>query len=357
MVWESPPGRRPPNPGATPPNLEDLIRWLKDRYKFSPPSARLPILLIVLFVILALGAINAFYTVEPQETAVIQRFGKYIGVAGSGLHFKIPFGVDTVRKVVTGRVLQREYGYRTSQPDVRSRYVEKGFEEESLMLSGDLNVVDLQWTVQYTIKDPVEYLFRLNGPELTLDDISESVVRRIVGNRYSDEVITVGRDSIADQAKKEIQAIMDLYRTGLQIVTVKLQNANAPKPVQPSFNEVNEAGQEKERMINEAQQAYNQKIPKAIGEARQTITQAEGYALERVNKAEGEVKRFLDILAEYQKAPDVTRRRMYLESFESMSGKVDHLFVIDESQKGVLPLFDLNKLKTSAPGATGQKNP
>ncbi|MGA2403808.1 MAG: FtsH protease activity modulator HflK [Syntrophobacteraceae bacterium] len=356
MVWETPPGRRAPERGGPPQDIEEVLRWLRQRFRSSPPTSLRLIVMIVALVVVILVGLNSYYTVEPQETAVVQRFGQYIGTADAGLHFKIPFGIDSVSKVVTGRVLQREYGYRTVQPDVRSQFVEKGYEEESLMLSGDLNVVNLQWTVQYKIKDPVEYLFKVSGVEATLDDISESVTRRIVGNRYSDEVLTVGRASIADQCKVEIQEIMDLYRTGLQIVAVKLQNANPPNPVKPAFNEVNEARQEKERMINEAQQAYNQKIPRAGGEARQTVTQAEGYALERVNRSEGEAKRFLDILAEYQKAPEVTRRRMYLDSFEALMGRVDHLFVVDESQKNILPLFDLNKLseqggKTQSPQA------
>jgi len=289
---------------------------------------------------------------------VVQRFGQFIHTADAGLHFKIPFGIETVRKVVTGRVLQREYGYRTVQPDVRSRFVEKGFEEESLMLSGDLNVVNLTWTVQYKVNDPVKFLFRVSVVEATLDDISESVVRRIVGNRYADEVLTVGRASITDQARKEIQEIIDIYNTGLEIITVKFQNVNPPKQVEAAFNEVSEAGQEKERMINEAQQAYNQKIPKALGEARQAVTQAEGYALEKVNRAEGEIKRFNDILAEYQKAPEVTRRRMYLDSFEALLGRIEHLYVIDEKQKSILPLFDLNKLLKpgeKAPSVAGQQ--
>jgi membrane protease subunit HflK len=180
--------------------------------------------------------------------------------------------------------------------------------------------------------------------EGTLDDISESVVRRIVGNRYADEVLTIGRSAVADKARNEIQQIMDQYKTGLQIVTVKLQNANPPNPVKAAFNEVNEARQEKERMINDAQQAYNQKVPKAMGEARQTITQADGYALERVNRSEGEARRFLNILTEYEKAPDVTRRRMYIEASGDLIGHVDHLLVIDESQRNLLPLFDLNRL-------------
>jgi membrane protease subunit HflK len=293
--------------------------------------------MIVAFVVLVVVGINSYYTVDPQETAVIQRFGRYIGTADAGLHFKIPFGVDTVSKIVTGQVLNSEYGYRTQKADVRSQFV--------------------QWVVQYQINDPVDYLFKVSGVEATLNDISESVMRRIVGNRYSDEVITVGRESVADQCRKEIQEIMDLYQTGLKIVAVKLQTVSVPNPVLASFNEVSEAQQEKDRMINEAQRAYNEKIPRAVGEARQTVTQAEGYALERVNRSEGEAKRFLDILAEYRKAPDVTRRRMYLDSFEALMGRIDHLYVFDEGQKNILPLLDLNKFKGQSEKAQSSQAP
>ena len=360
MPWEQPPGRRAPQRPEV--DLQEIIRKFKERYR-SMPFFRGPFWLIVPAALAILVILNSYYTVEPQETAVVQRFGKFIGTADAGLHFKIPFGIDTVNKVVTGRVLQHEYGYRTVLPDVRSRFVEKGYEEEAVMLSGDLNVVNLQWTVQYKIQDPVAYLFQVKGVESTLDDISESVMRRIVGNRYADEVFTVGRASVAEAARKEIQDIIDIYKTGLQIVTVKLQNVNPPNAVKAAFNEVNEARQEKERMINEAQAAYNQKIPKAIGEARQTVTQAEGYALERVNRSEGDVKRFLDILEEYQKAPEVTRRRMYIESLENLLGKVNQLYVIDQDQKSLLPLFDIGRLsgqngKGPQPGVPGeQKNP
>jgi membrane protease subunit HflK len=286
---------------------------------------------------------NSYYTVEPEETAVVQRFGRFVRVADAGLHFKIPFGVETVSKVRTGRVLQKEFGYRTTVAGVRSRFVEKGFEEEARMLSGDLNVVDLQWTVQYKIEDPIAFLFQLEDVEATIDDISESVVRRIVGNRYSDEVLTVGRASIADMARSEMQGILDLYRTGVRIVTVQLQNANPPDPVKAAFNEVNEARQEKERMINEAQRVYNQQIPKASGEARQLLSQAEGYGLERVNRAQGEAQRFSSILAEYEKAPEVSRRRMYMEAFQEFLSKVERLVVLDGNHSGPLPLLDLTR--------------
>jgi modulator of FtsH protease HflK len=357
MAWESPPGRRVPGRGGPPQDLEEILRWFAERFRSSPSSSRRLILMIVVFVVLVVVGINSYYTVDPQETAVIQRFGRYIGTADAGLHFKIPFGVDTVSKIVTGQVLNSEYGYRTQKADVRSQFQEKGFEQESLMLSGDLNVLNVQWVVQYQINDPVDYLFKVSGVEATLNDISESVMRRIVGNRYSDEVITVGRESVADQCRKEIQEIMDLYQTGLKIVAVKLQTVSVPNPVLASFNEVSEAQQEKDRMINEAQRAYNEKIPRAVGEARQTVTQAEGYALERVNRSEGEVKRFLDILAEYHKAPDVTRRRMYLDSFEALMGRIDHLYVVDEAQKNILPLLDLNKFKGQSEKAQSSQAP
>jgi membrane protease subunit HflK len=260
-----------------------------------------------------------------------------------GLHFKIPFGVEQVQKVVTGRVLQREYGYRTIEAGVRSRFTEKGYEEEARMLSGDLNVVDVQWTIQYKIADPEKYLFKVRDVEGTLDDISESVMRRMVGNRYADEVLTIGRAEIAEMARKEIQEIMDHYETGIQIVSVKLQNVNPPEPVKAAFNEVNEARQEKERMINEAQRLYNENIPKARGEARQIITEAEGYATERVNRARGEAERFLEILAAYQKYPDITRKRMYLESFEHFMNSTKGIVILDEAQKSFLPLMDFSK--------------
>lgn len=354
MDWERPPQGRGQGPGNVQ-DLEEVFKRLKGRYTL-PSVSRGPFWGIVLVVLLILLAFNCFYMVQPQETAVVQRFGRFLYTADAGWHFKAPFGIDTVRKVVTGRVLQREYGYRTLRADVRSRFQEKGYEEEAVLLSGDLNVVNLHWAVQYKIDNPNDYLFEVHDVEGTLDDISENVMRRIVGNRYADEVLTIGRASIADMARDEIQQVMNGYKTGLSIVTVKLQNVNPPDQVKSAFNEVNEARQEKERMINDAQQAYNQKIPKAMGEARQAITQAEGYALERVNRGQGEASRFLTILGEYEKAPDITRRRMYLESFGEFVERIDRLIVLDENQKQVLPLLDLARpSKTPAPPGSEQK--
>jgi membrane protease subunit HflK len=213
------------------------------------------------------------------------------------------------------------------------------------MLSGDLNVVDLQWTVQYKIGNPIDYLFQVQDVDSAIRDVSESVIRRVVGNRLFDFVLTVGRAEIADRVKVEMQEILDSYRSGIQVVNVKMQNVTPPAPVEAAFNEVNEAEQEKESKINQAQAAYNKEIPKAKGSAQQTISEAEGYAVARVNRAKGEADRFLDVLKEYRQAKDVTKRRFYLESMDKMLSNVEEIYVIDADQKGLVPLLDLQKTR------------
>jgi membrane protease subunit HflK len=307
--------------------------------------------LLLLAVLIVAAGYASVYTVAPEETGVVQRFGRYVRVTGPGLHFKLPFGIEKVSKVKTGRNFQMEFGYRTVEAGVRSRFTERGFKEESLMLSGDLNVVDLQWTVQYKIGDPKDFLFQVKDVDSAIRDMSESVMRRVVGNRLFDFVLTVGRAEIADRVKVEMQKVLDSYRTGIQVVNVKMQNVTPPEPVEAAFNEVNEAEQERESKINQAQAAYNREIPKAKGSALQTISQAEGYALERVNKAQGEAKRFLDVLKEYRQAKDVTKRRLYLESMNQLLDKVDEIYVIDADQKGLVPLLDLQKAR----GKTNEK--
>jgi len=296
-------------------------------------------------VLIVAAGYASVYTVAPEETGVIQRFGRYVRLTGPGLHFKLPFGIETVGKVKTGRNFQMEFGYRTVEAGVRSRFTERGFKEESLMLSGDLNVVDLQWTVQYKIGDPKDFLFQVKDVDSAIRDMSESVMRRVVGNRLFDFVLTVGRAEIADRVKVEMQKVLDSYRTGIQVVNVKMQNVTPPGPVEAAFNEVNEAEQERESKINQAQAAYNREIPKAKGSALQTISQAEGYALERVNLAKGEANRFIDVLKEYRQAKDVTKRRLYLESMNQLLDKVDEIYVIDADQKGLVPLLDLQKAR------------
>jgi membrane protease subunit HflK len=284
---------------------------------------------------------TSFYTVDTGSVGIVQRFGKYVRTTDPGAHFRLPFGVESVRKVSVENVYKEEFGFRTEQAGVRTRYSRADFTGESLMLTGDLNSALMEWIVQYKIQDPVRYLFNVRNVNETLRDISESVMRQVVGDRSVDEVIVSSQEEIENEAQLLTQEVLDEFETGLRVITVKLQDVNPPEPVQPAFNEVNQARQEKERIINEALAAYNQVIPKALGESEQMIRQAEGYATNRVNRAEGEAENFMAVWTEYNKARDVTRRRLYLETMLEILPHIENIYVIDEEQKGFLPLLQL----------------
>ncbi len=287
------------------------------------------------------GMLSSYYTVQPEERAVVKRFGAVSKVSDPGLHFKLPFGIDQVQFVATERVLKQEFGFRTSNIGERTEYSQEDFPDESLMLSGDLNIIDVEWVVQYRISDPMLFLYSMREPTGTLRDITESVMRRAVGNRLGSEVLTTGRVEISSFVRDETQKALNAYQAGIQIVTVELQDVVPPAAVQPAFNEVNEARQERERMINEATKQQNQEIPRARGNANRVISQAEGYATERVNQALGETARFRSILAEYRVAPDVTRTRMYLETMKDVLPTVGSVLVVQKGQVPPLPLLNL----------------
>jgi len=310
-------------------------------------------LLGIIAVLLAIWAVmTSFYTVQPEERAVVKRFGAVIGITDPGLHFKIPFGIDQVQFVATERVLKQEFGFRTegTRAGGRSSYSPQQFEDESLMLTGDLNMIDVEWVVQYRISDPIEFLYEMREPTRTLRDISESVMRRIVGNMLGSEVLTIGRVEIQQQAREEMQSILDGYNVGIRVSTVEMQDVVPPPAVQPAFNEVNEARQERERMINEAQKRVNQEIPNAQGAALRTVAEAEGYATERVNRALGESVRFTEVLREYQRAPEVTRSRLYLETLNEILPDIGQILVVQDGQVGPLPLLDVNRSGTPRTG-------
>ncbi|MDH3284306.1 MAG: FtsH protease activity modulator HflK [Acidobacteriota bacterium] len=299
------------------------------------------ILLAIAGLALLILAFNMFYTVQPEEQAILLRFGGFTGdIYEPGLNWKLPF-IDKVYKVPTRRQLKMEFGFRTARAGQRTRYEARDFPEESLMLSGDLNVADVEWIVQYKIGNPYFYKFRVFDVEETFSDMSEAVMRQIVGDHSVDEVITIGRTKVASDAKELLQELCDRYETGIRVEQVVLQDVNPPQPVQASFNEVNESIQERERSINQAWAEYNKAVPRARGEAEQTIRQAEGYALERVNNSQGDASRFLALYAEYRKAPDVTRRRLYLETIERLLPTLDDKIIIDENLKNLLPLLNL----------------
>jgi membrane protease subunit HflK len=304
---------------------------------------------VLIIAAIALGS-TSYYTVGPEETGIVLRFGRLVRETGPGLHFKLPLGVEQALTVKTGRVFKEEFGFRGIAPGVRSRFTEKGYGDESLMLSGDLNVIEVKWIVQYKIKEPKLWLFAVRDPVAAIRDLSESVMRQIVGNSLSDQVLTLQRTEIAIQAQKKLQEILSAYKTGVQIITVKLQDVNPPLPVQPAFNEVNEARQQQERMINEAQEAYNREIPKALGEASRVVTEAEGYATEKINRAQGQAKRFLDVLKSYLSAQEVTKRRLYLEAMERILKNSQRVYVVDENVKGLLPHLSLRPTPPAAAG-------
>ncbi|MBI3931813.1 MAG: FtsH protease activity modulator HflK [Acidobacteria bacterium] len=287
--------------------------------------------------------LTGYYQVEPDEVAVIQRFGAFVDTAGPGPHLKIPFGVDRVTKVPVLRQLKMEFGFRsTTRAGVRSEYAHSPETAgESLMLTGDLNVAVVEWIVQFRIKDPKAFLFNVRDVATTFHYMSEAAMRQAVGDHSVDEVITIGREAIALEAKKALQDLCDRYEIGIEVQQLVLQDVNPPDPVKPAFNEVNQAIQEKERAINEAWAEYNQAVPKAKGEAEQAVRAAEGYALERVNNAEGDAKRFDALYEEYRKAPAVTRKRLYLETMGALLPKLGRKVILDEKARGVLPLLQL----------------
>ncbi len=317
-------------------NIEDYLKRIPKR------NYTKPIIFVVLGIIVLILLSSMFYTVGAESVGVVQRFGEYVSTTKPGLHVKLPIGIERVTKVPVTRILTQEFGFRTAKPGIRTQRVRDTYADESLMLTGDLNVVDVDWIVQYKINDPRAYLFNVRNVEETIRDISEAAMRIIVGDRSVDGVLTVERMEVGDEAMIKMQELLDHYETGIQIVTVKLQDVNPPDPVKPAFNSVNEARQEKDQMINEAMKEYNTIIPKARGDAEKTIKEAEGYAIKRINRAEGEASRFLDLWRQYTKAKDVTRRRIYLETMSEVLPKVKNKYIIDEDEDGVLRLLPLS---------------
>lgn len=322
-----------------PSNPDDIIDVGKK--KLMNYSKWIPFIVILLFIMASLKGL--IYSIGPDEVGVIQRFGKFIGLSSPGLHAKIPFGIDRVIPIKVEKVFKEEYGFKTIEPGVRTKYSSGNYQDESLMLTGDLNILDVRWIVQFKVKDPVKLLFATRRPTDNIHDISEVVMRRFVGDYSVDEVLTAKREEIDDLAQQEIQRILDMYNVGVQIVTVKLLDVNPPEKVKPAFNEVNEAKQEKEKMINQAWESYNKVIPKAKGTAEKTIREAEGYATDKINRAKGESARFLATLEEYAKAPDITKKRMYLETLMEALPNAKEKYIIDSQQKSILPLLDINK--------------
>jgi membrane protease subunit HflK len=333
-------------PGPKPTSdLEEMIQQAQDRLKRLMPGggAGNAIVLAVLAVV-GLGAWTAYFTVPSDSVAVVQRFGKYLQDVPPGLHFKLPLGIDVATIVPVKRQLKQEFGLAT--PGATDAFqTSRDARRETQMVTGDLNAALVEWVVQYRISDPVKFLFDVREPRGTLRDVSESVMREVVGDRTVDEVITIGRQEIETEALAKMQALSTKYAMGISIDQVQLKNINPPEPVQASFNEVNQAQQEKEKLINEARRDYNKVIPLAEGEKDQRIREADGYRLKRINEAEGDVARFSALLAEYSKAPEVTQRRIYIETLQDVMPGIRSKIIVDERTRGILPFLNLDTQK------------
>ncbi|MEA3329060.1 MAG: FtsH protease activity modulator HflK [Candidatus Omnitrophota bacterium] len=320
----------------TPEDILNVGRKEFGKYRKFTPA-------IITVLVILIGLTGMIYSIGPDEVGVVQRFGKYISTTLSGLHIKLPFGIDKVTPVKVERIFKEEFGTRTIRPGVRSKYSSRSYSDESLMLTGDLNILDVRWIVQFRITDPVKLLFNTRDPQDNVRDVSEIVMRRLTGDYSVDGVLTTKREEINDLAQLEMQKILDSYQTGIQIVTVKLLDVNPPDEVKPAFNEVNEAKQEKERVINQAWEAYNKAVPRAKGEAERTIREAEGYALDKINRAKGEAERFSAVLTEYKKSPDITQKRLYLETLTDVLPESRQKYIIDPEQTSILPLLNIGR--------------
>jgi modulator of FtsH protease HflK len=326
---------------VTPPGLDEIMNKIR-KVKGNLPGG--PFFLVLAVVIVILGY-TCVYTVALNEVGIIQRFGKFVRTEQPGLNFKLPNGIEKVTKVKVDYTYKEEFGFGTIEPGIRTRYApEESFQNESLMLTGDLNVALVPWVLQFRIDDPYNFLFKVQDVQATLRDLSEAVMRLVVGDRSINEVIS-NRKEVALEAKDLLQKELNAAQVGIKIVNIEMKKTNVPEPVQPSFNEVNQSVQEKEKMIYQANEAYNKVVPAAMGDAEKTIKAAEGYALERVNRAQGDALRFSQRYEEYIKAKDVTRRRLYLESIENFFPKLGTKYIVDAEQKNLLPFLNMETSK------------
>lgn len=304
---------------------------------------------IIIGLIVLAGILTGVKTVGPEEEGVVVQLGEYNRTVPPGLSFIVPFGFEKMFKIPVQRQLKQEFGFRTTQAGQRSEYVKTGYSDESMMLTGDLNLTDVEWVVQYRITDSFKYLFKVRNADKTLRDMSEAAMRKIVGDRTVNEVLTVGRQEVASSVEVLLQKMCDDYENGIRIDQVVLQDVNPPEAVKPSFNAVNEAQQERETLINQAEAEYNRVIPRARGEAEETVQLAEAYALNRVNRAKGEAERFNSLYEAYIQSPEVTKQRIYLETMERIMPKIGNKIIVDDKGNSVLPLLNIDKAKALKP--------
>ena len=341
MSWDNKQG--PWGKEQRPPEIDELLEKVQEKVRNLFGGKRFAVIGLLAIVVVLLWLATGIYQVNQDQVGVVQRFGKYSRTVGPGLQWKLPSGLEKVSKVATQRIYQEEFGLRTLRAGVRTEYApESQYERESLMLTGDLNCVLVPWVVRYRIGDPYKYLFRIRNVRETLRSLSEATVRNVVGDHSLDEVLNK-REMIASLTQEALQESLDGAESGLFLTTIELGKTNVPERVQPSFNEVNAAIQEKEKLIYQAQGAYNKVIPEARGKAEKMIQEAEGFSVNRVKRAQGDVARFLALYDEYLKAKEITRQRLYLEALDEMLPRLGRKYIIDADQKGFLPLLNLGE--------------
>ncbi|MBI3295091.1 MAG: FtsH protease activity modulator HflK [Deltaproteobacteria bacterium] len=349
--------------GGRPPHdpLEELLWRFREYFKkvFNgggrgagrPPVPGTAIAYGLIIFLAVIGILTSVYTVDVSEEGVVTRFQRYHTTSSPGLHFKFPFLIDRVTKVPSKVLLQEEFGFRSTgdQQGTRTEYTKSALGTESLMLTGDLNVADVEWIVQYRISDPWKFLFHARDVHKNIRDISMSIMRRVVGDRLVGEILTTGRIEIADEAKKLTQEVLDKYDMGIAVNAVVLQDVTPPETVKAAFNDVNAAKQEQEKAINVAEREYNNVIPEAKGKAEQVIADAGAFAISLVNRAKGDASNFNARLVEYRRAPEVTRKRLYLEAMEEIFSSMERLVIVDSKVRGVLPLYPPPQATTPVP--------
>jgi membrane protease subunit HflK len=317
--------------GGGPADFGDLGRGLR-RYR------KLIVGLLVAGVLLALAMLSV-YQVEPEEVGLVTRFGRFDRIEDSGLRFRIPLA-EHVHLVPSKMQMKSEFGFRTDLAAVKSSFRRDAITaKESTMLTGDLNVAVVEWIVHYQIRDPYKYVFKVRDQDSTLRALAEATTRKIVGDYSVTEVLTSGREEVLEKAQTELQNLCERYETGISIQRIELKDSAPPDQVKPSFNEVNQAEQERDRLLNDAEAQYNAEIPRAKGQAKQLLEEAEGYAIERVNRARGDVARFAALQKEYAASPRVTRARIYLETLSDVIPRAGRRIFVDEAMKGVVPML------------------
>lgn len=317
------------------------------------PFSFKPKYVVAVVVIIAVIAVvmSSFFVVDQTEQAVVLRFGKSNRIVGPGLQFKLPLGIEKNYNVPTRQIQKMEFGFRTQQAGINTAYSGGDYPEESIMLTGDLNIIDVEWIIQYRISDPIAWLFNVEYRQQTIRDISQSVINQLVGDRAILDVIGSARADIEMQGQEEMQVRFDQYGLGIEVTTVKLRNIVPPMgEVQDAFEDVNKAVQDMNRLINEGKEVYNQEIPKARGQAKQLIQEAQGYSAERVNNAQGDVARFVSVLEQYENSPDVTRTRLYIETIEDIFSQEENTDLIDRELENFLPLKNLQNQSGAAQG-------